>query len=106
MENNDNSHNGCLFFSLPEVNWRWPSRKAWLVIGVVAAGLVLIGVLTGCNTSATPTACLDAPKNAGVPEKFLEHLSNPGDLNAIERIALRKALEAAGVGNACESVTS
>lgn len=32
---------------------------------------------------------------------MLEHIRNPGDMNALERVALRKALEAAGLDSLC-----
>ena len=71
----------------------------------VLVATMLIGVFVACSTSATPNACLDAARDAGVPERYLEHLENPGDMGAMQRLALRKALEVAGVDDICESVT-
>lgn len=72
--------------------------KIWLLTAAVAA---ICAIALGCSTSAAPTECLDAARDAGLPDAMLEHIQNPGDMNALQRIALRKALEAAGLDSIC-----
>ena len=72
--------------------------KIWLLTAAVAA---ICAIVLGCSTSAAPTECLDAARDAGLPDAMLEHIQNPGDMNALQRIALRKALEAAGLDSIC-----
>ena len=73
------------------------STKPWATAGLVALFLTL----AACSTSAAPSECIKAAESAGLPDKVIEQLKNPGDLNAIERIALRKALEKAGLDRLC-----
>ena len=58
--------------------------------------------MAACSTSAVPSACIEAAEAAGLPESVIEQLKKPGDLNAIERIALRKALEKVGLDDVCD----
>ena len=74
--------------------------KRWLM-AAFCAGAICAAVL-GCSTSAAPTECLDAAREAGLPDAMLDHIRNPGDMNALERVALRKALEAAGLDTLCQ----
>ena len=72
---------------------------------LVAAGALGVGLMSvvACSTSAAPETCVAAAEKAGAPEAVVEHLKRPpGDLNAVERIAVRKALEQFGLDNACE----
>ena len=70
------------------------------VAGVI--GVTLLSTV-GCSTSATPEPCIAAAEKAGAPDEVVEYLKRPsGDLNAVERIAVRKALEKFGLGDACE----
>ena len=73
--------------------------KRWLA--ALAVSLIAVLSLAACSTSAAPTECLDAAEDAGIPENLLEHIRNPGELNALERIALRNALNAAGLDDIC-----
>ena len=75
--------------------------KIWLLAATVAT---ICAIAIGCSTSAAPTECLDAARDAGLPEAMLEHIQNPGDMNALERVALRKALEAAGLDSLCNQL--
>ena len=52
--------------------------------------------------SAAPSECIEAAEAAGLPDEVIEQLRNPGDLNAIERAALNRALSQAGVHDVCE----
>ena len=66
-------------------------------------GLVLAGaVLVGCSTSAVPSECIKAAEAAGLPSSVIEQLKKPGDLNALERVALREALKRAGLDDLCK----
>ena len=65
--------------------------------------LTLALSLTAC-TSAAPSACIEAAEAAGLPESVIEQLKKPGDLNAIERIALREALKKAGLDDVCDQI--
>ncbi len=68
---------------------------------LAALGIALCLTLTACSTSAAPSECIKAAEAAGLPDKVIEQLKTPGDLNAIERIALRKAMEKAGLDSVC-----
>ena len=65
--------------------------------------LTLALSLAAC-TSAAPSACIEAAEAAGLPKSVIEQLKKPGDLNAIERIALREALKKAGLDDLCDQV--
>ena len=70
-------------------------------LAALAVSIIAVLSLAACSTSAAPDECLDAAESAGIPESLLEHIRNPGDLNALEKIALRKALEAAKLDDIC-----
>lgn len=66
--------------------------------------LLAIAAWTGCSMfQATPTECIEAAENAGVPDSAIEKLKSPGDLGPIERAALQRTLRQAGVSEACET---
>ncbi|MCY3692065.1 MAG: hypothetical protein OXI54_01265 [Chloroflexota bacterium] len=71
----------------------------------LAGMLFLAGALTllAC-TSAAPSECIKAAEDAGLPENVIEQLKKPGDLNAIERIALREVLKKAGLDDVCAQI--
>lgn len=73
-----------------------------LTVGISAGVLAVVA----CNTSAAPSACVQAAEQAGLPTAVIEQLENPGDLNALERIALRRALEQAGLDDICSDTLS
>ena len=54
--------------------------------------------------SAAPSECVKAAEDAGLPENVIEQLKNPGDLNAIERVALREVLKKAGLDDLCNQI--
>lgn len=55
-------------------------------------------------TSAAPSECVKAAEDAGLPESVIEQLKKPGDLNAIERVALREVLKKAGLDDVCDQI--
>ena len=65
--------------------------------------LITAFAITAC-TSAAPSQCVQAAENAGLPESVIEGIKNPGDLNAIERIALRELLKKAGLDDVCDQI--
>ena len=70
-----------------------------IIIGAVSLFLL------ACNNSAVPDACLDAMRDKGVPERIVEMVKKPGDLNAWQRKRLNSALEKAGVGDVCRAIS-
>ena len=71
---------------------------------LLAAALLTLALSLAACTSAAPSACIEAAEAAGLPESVIEQLKKPGDLNAIERIALREALKKAGLDDLCDQV--
>ena len=77
----------------------------------LTAGMRLLGTalavaalaILAC-TSAAPSECVKAAEDAGLPENIIEKLEKPGDLNAIERIALRETLKKAGLDDICDQL--
>ena len=55
-------------------------------------------------TGAAPSECVKAAEDAGLPENVIEQLKKPGDLNAIERVALREVLKKAGLDDICDQI--
>ena len=56
-------------------------------------------------TSAAPSECVKAAEGAGLPDSVIEQLKKPGDLNAIERVALREVLKKAGLDEICDQIS-
>ena len=73
-------------------------KRLWMIAAATSAIVVL-----AC-TSAAPSECVTAAENAGLPESVIEQIKKPGDLNAIERIALRELLKKAGVDDVCDQI--
>ena len=71
------------------------------LLGVAIAAAVL--AILAC-TSAAPSECVKAAEAAGLPESVIEQLKKPGDLNAIERVALREVLKKAGLDDICDQI--
>ena len=69
---------------------------------IAALAITAISV-TACNTSAIPGECLKALEDHKVPEEVIELIKDKagGDLNFIQRTAVRLAFEQAGVGDVC-----
>ena len=64
---------------------------------------LLIGVGAACSIfNATPSGCIAAAENAGLPDSVIEQLRNSAGLSAVERVALRKALVQAGIDDVCD----
>ena len=80
-----------------------PARGRRLLASALAALAIALTALA-CSTSAAPSACVDAAEKAGLPESAIEQLKKPGELNAVERIALREILKKAGLDEVCDQV--
>ncbi len=74
------------------------------LLGIALAAAALGIMIMACSTSATPSACLEAAEDAGLPDSVIEQLEKPGELNAIERVALREILKKAGLDTVCDQV--
>ncbi len=73
----------------------------------IAATLVIIMLaVTACFFNAAPSECIKAAEEAGLSDDAIEQLRNPGDLNAIERAALRQTLDRAGIDDVCEMASA
>lgn len=68
----------------------------------MALGIAILAILA-C-TSAAPSECVKAAEAAGLPESVIEQIKRPGDLNAIERVALREVLKKAGLDDLCAQI--
>ncbi len=76
------------------------AKCIWSPIAMLALLLSL-----GCSDDAAPGDCIDAARDAGVPDRVVEWMQQPpGDLGAMERIAIREALEKFGLGDACRAL--
>ena len=74
-------------------------------IGIVAALAVVMALVVACSTDAAPEQCIEAAEEAGAPEVVIDFLRRPSDdLNALERIAIREALERLGLNETCGAV--
>ena len=71
------------------------------ISGFTAALAILLIAAIACF-SAAPSECIEAAEEAGLPDNVIEQLRNPEDLNAIERAALRRILDQAGIDDVCE----
>ena len=70
-----------------------------IIIGVSILALFVLA----CSTSAAPKSCVEVAREKGVPETVVELMERPHeDLNALERIAIRTALDKVGVGEICD----
>ena len=68
------------------------------------AVLILI-VFIACSDDAAPGDCIDAARDAGVPDRVIEWMKDPvEEWGTIERIAIREALEKFGIGEFCADV--
>ena len=77
-----------------------PARYLTLLIPI----LILIASLA-CSDDAAPGDCIDAARNAGVPDRVVEWMKDPvEEWGTIERIAIREALEKFGIGEFCSDV--
>ena len=69
-----------------------------------AAGVMVILATTLACINASPSECIQAAEEAGLPDEVIEQLKNPGDLNPTERFALNRALNKAGIADACGEI--
>ena len=61
--------------------------------------------LTACSDDAAPGDCIDAAREAGVPDRVIEWMKQPHeDWGTIERIAIREALEKFGLDTLCVEI--
>ena len=68
------------------------------------ATLILVTSIA-CSDDATPGDCIDAARDAGVPDRVIEWMKDPvEEWGTIERIAIREALEKFGIGEFCSDV--
>ena len=70
---------------------------------MIAATLIIALMVVVACFGGTPPECIEAAEAADMPDKVIEQLRNPGDLNAIERAALNRALSQAGLDDVCEA---
>lgn len=70
-----------------------------LIATIAIASISIIA----CNTSTVPGECLEALESYNVPEEAIELIKEKsgGDLNIIQRTAVRLAFEKAGVDDLC-----
>ena len=62
-------------------------------------------VTLACSEDAAPGDCIDAARDAGVPDRVIEWMKDPvEEWGTIERIAIREALEKFGIGDFCADV--
>jgi hypothetical protein len=72
-----------------------------IVVKLVLAPFILL--VLACSTSAAPKSCVEVAREKGIPEAVVELMERPhDDLNALERIAIRAALDKVGVGDICD----
>ena len=75
-----------------------------IVVKLVLAPFILF--VLACSTSAAPKSCVEVAREKGIPEAVVELMERPSDdLNALERIAIRTALDKVGVGDICDKFT-
>ena len=73
------------------------------ILGTMA-GAFLIVVTTLACINATPSECIQAAEEAGLPDEIIKQLKSPGDLNVAELLALNRALSRAGIADICSGV--
>lgn len=78
---------------------RFKTVKQLAGLATVTAGFAILAC-----TSAAPSECVKAAEETGLPDNVIEQLKKPGDLNAIERVALREALNKAGLDDVCDQI--
>ena len=73
------------------------------IITPIAIALLTLGLGVGCGFfDATPSECIQAAENAGLPGDVIDQLEKPDGLNTLERAALQQALRQAGIDDVCE----
>ena len=73
-------------------------------LAAMPAIIALVGGILGfaCSGHSGPNACSAAARDAGVPEAVVGWMeSPPSELGAVERVAVREALDQYALGDAC-----
>ena len=67
------------------------------------SALLAAALFVSCNTSTIPGECLKALEDNNIPDSVIELIKEPagGDLNFVQRAAVRLAFEDAGVDDVC-----
>ena len=73
------------------------------IMGSMVGAVVILATTLAC-INASPSECIRAAEDAGLPDEAIDQLKNPGELNAVERLVLNRALDKAGVGDACGEI--
>ena len=84
---------------MSSAKFRVTAGKRWLGIALATTVLAILAC-----TSAAPSECVKAAEDAGLPENIVEQIKKPGDLNVIERVALREVLKKAGLDDICDQI--
>ena len=86
-----------------------PSTKSnpFILIAVAVIAIIITGCVSvghkGGSTPVTSGDCLNAAREAGLPDDVLDKIENPQEMNRLQKFAIRKTLEGAGLGEVCES---
>ncbi len=70
---------------------------------IFLSAILATAVFVSCNTSTIPGECIEAMRDNNVPENVIQLVTDKasGELNLIERTAVRLAFEKAGVDDIC-----
>ncbi len=84
------------------------SKSAFLITLAITAIIIAgcISVSHQGNSSSTPITsgdCLESARAAGLPDDVLDKIENPKEMNRVQKFAIRKTLEGAGLSEVCES---
>ena len=70
----------------------------------IAVVSLLVGLGVACSSSdAAPSACVQAAEDAGLPDRVVDQLREPGGLSVVKRDALQRLLVKAGIDDVCEA---
>ena len=75
------------------------------ITGAVAGAMVIPGHNHGLHQRIPVWNASGPLKAPAYPTRAIDLLKNPGQLNAVERLALNRALNRAGIGDACGEIT-
>ena len=76
--------------------------KHTLQLSPIFAAAAMVILITACGMfGAEPFDCIEAAERTGLPDKALDQLRNPGDLNDVERAELRRLLKEAHIDRLC-----
>ena len=66
------------------------------------AAAIAITLVTACSFfNATPSACIEAAQEAGLPKSVIDQLRNPHYLNPVQQAVLQQTLKRAGIDDLC-----